>query len=132
MTLGEINYIAVFLAAVANMVVGMFWYSPSILGKKWMKLMGLKEKAMGKMDNETRKSYMLGFLISLLGAYVLAHFVNWFQLETIQEAVQFAFWTWLGFVAVVQASDMLRTKTPTKSFYINSGYRLVGLVVMAR
>ena len=130
MKFGEINYIVVFLAAIASMVIGMFWYSPSIFGKEWMKMMGPKAKDMGKMDADTKKSIAIGFLVSLLGAYVLAHFVNWFQLETIQEAVQFSFWTWLGFIAAVQFSDMLWTKSPMKLFYINGGYRLVALVVM--
>jgi hypothetical protein len=40
-----INYAAVLLAAVANMVVGMLWYGP-LFGKQWQALMGFNADSM--------------------------------------------------------------------------------------
>ena len=38
----DINIWAVIVAAIVNMVVGSFWYSKSLFGKEWAKLVGRK------------------------------------------------------------------------------------------
>ena len=42
----EINWLAVLLAALANMVIGAVWYMPQLFGKEWQKIVGLKDKDM--------------------------------------------------------------------------------------
>jgi hypothetical protein len=99
----EVNYLAVFLAAVATMVVGSIWYAPSVLGNTWMKLSGVKMN--GKPDyGEMARLYSLTFIASLVTAYVLAHVTflsnQFFKHSFLQDAVTTAFWLWLGFTAV--------------------------------
>ena len=37
----DVNYLAVLVAAIINMVIGSIWYSPSMgFGKSWMKYSG--------------------------------------------------------------------------------------------
>lgn len=67
----EVNYLAVFLAGIASMVVGMT-------------------------------------------AYLMT-----------------SFWSWLGFVAPVQFTEVLFSGKSTKLFLINTGYQLASLLAMA-
>lgn len=126
----DINYVSVILAAVSSMVLGFVWYSPALFGKPWMALMGFKEKDMGKMQEEAKKGYAVSFVLSIVTAYVIAHFVKLIGVVTIEQAVQLGFWTWLGFVGTTQLGDQLWGGQPMKLFYINSGYRLVSLIIM--
>jgi len=41
-----------------------------------------------------------------------------------------AVWMWLGFIMPVQFTDVLFSKKPVKLFGINTGYRLISLLVM--
>ena len=64
----QVNYWAVFLAAVSTMVVGSIWYAKPVFGKTWMKLVNLDEK---KAAAGAVKALSLTFVLSLLTAYVL-------------------------------------------------------------
>jgi len=131
MELVSINFIAVLLAAVSNMVIGFFWYSPMLFGKQWMALMGIKEKDMGKMQEEAKNGYVLTFVAALAMAYVMAHFVGNLGLSTMGEAVQLGFWVWLGFIGATHVSDHVWIGKSMQLLYLNSGYRIVSTIVMA-
>lgn len=126
-----INFVAVFLAAVANMVIGAMWYSPMLFGTQWSALMGYKAKDLPKMQESAKKGYALMFAVSLVMAYVMAHFISYLGISTMQEAIQFGFWVWLGFVGATQVSDHIWSEKPMQLLYINSGYRIVSTIAMA-
>ena len=73
----DINGFAVLAAAVASMVIGAIWYSPAVFGKIWMSLTGISDSKIKEMKSKgMAKSYVIGFIASLVTAYVLAHFVD--------------------------------------------------------
>lgn len=134
----SINYLAVILAAVANMAVGMIWYGP-LFGRQWMTLMSLTPESMKEMKNKMTpaKAIAGGLVTAFIMAYVLAHdaFV-WgaFFGEAVNPAVfalQLAFWIWLGYVATVQVGAVLWEGKPWKLFFLNAAYSLVSLMAMA-
>ena len=52
MMLGNVNYIAVLVSALAAFFVGWFWYSPNVFGKTWLKLMGWNDKKAKEMQEK--------------------------------------------------------------------------------
>jgi len=64
--------ISVIVAAICSMAIGMFWYSRAGFGKSWMKEIGMTEKKMKNMALSPAQGMTLGFLGTLLAAYVLA------------------------------------------------------------
>ncbi len=66
----QINWLAVVLAALSSMVVGSIWYSPSVFGKAWMQMTGVKPS--GKASDAT-PSIVITVIVSLITAFVLAH-----------------------------------------------------------
>ncbi|KXK09831.1 MAG: hypothetical protein UZ22_OP11002000995 [Microgenomates bacterium OLB23] len=131
MDLTSVNFVAIFLAAVANMVIGALWYSPTMFGTKWSALMGYKAKDLPKMQQAAKNGYAVMFVVSLVMAYVMAHFIQYLGITTVQEACQFGFWVWLGFVGATQISDHIWSEKPLQLLYINSGYRIVATITMA-
>jgi dipeptide/tripeptide permease len=69
----EVNYLAVFVAAVVSMILGFAWYSPLILGKPWMKAKGFTSESLKKAQEKMGKMYALSFVVALITAYVLSH-----------------------------------------------------------
>jgi hypothetical protein len=61
----EINFLALFVAALSTLVVGFVWYNPKVFGTIWMKESGMTEEKMkgGNM--------LLTFGISLLYAFFM-------------------------------------------------------------
>jgi len=126
-----INYLAVIIAAVANMVIGFLWYGP-IFGKTWAALSGInpdpaKAEGMGKR-------YVLAMLGSLIMAYVLAHSLvfasSYMQVSGASAGAMAGFWSWLGFIAPVTLGSVLWDGKPWKLWILNNAHYLVALVVM--
>ena len=125
-----VNYWGVLGAAIASMIIGMLWYGP-LFGKPWMKLMGITPQSMKKMKLTPGKAMTLGFIVTLVVAYVLDHFVKYVQATSFGAAAQLGFWLWLGFLAPILLASFLWENKPFKLFVLNAAYRLVEVIVMA-
>jgi hypothetical protein len=129
-----VNYGAVLLAAIASMVVGALWYGP-LLGKPWMKEMGLtKDKIEKEKKKGMSQAYGLMFLGSLVMAYVLSHttaFASAYMgIEGVPVGLSTGFWNWLGFVAPVTLGSVLWEGKSWKLWLINNGYYLITMPLM--
>ncbi len=126
-----VNYVAVLVAAIANMVLGALWYSPGVFGKVWMKATGKTQKDMEASKKEAPKYYALSFVGSIVMAYVLAVFIQWAQVNSIALAVILGFLIWLGFVLTISLQPLLWEGKKQELFLLNNGYNFVALLVMA-
>lgn len=127
-----INYVAVLVAAIANMALGSVWYSPVLFGKTWIALTGLTpEKMQEAKARGMGKTYAVAFLASLVLACVLAHAVELWAASTVGQALTLAFWAWLGFIAPVLLGSVLWEGKPVRLYVLNVSYYLVALVLMA-
>jgi hypothetical protein len=130
----EVNYVALLAAGVAAMAVGFMWYSPSLFGKQWMKLMGHTKDSMEKAKKKMGQTYMLSFVVTLVSAYVLSHVMtmseSFLKSDSVTTGLTSAFWMWLGFVAPVQMTDVMFGGKSWNLFMINTGYQLASLLAM--
>ena len=130
----QVNYLAVLVAAILNMILGAIWFGP-LFGKKWAKLAGFTEERMKEvMQKGMGKSYSIMFLGSLLMALVLNYsiiFVSfYFQISGVSAGVMTAFLNWIGFVAPVTIGSVLWENKSWAYWFITYSYYLVGLVLM--
>ncbi|MBI2436666.1 MAG: DUF1761 domain-containing protein [Candidatus Magasanikbacteria bacterium] len=129
-----INYLAVLVSALANMVLGFLWFGP-VFGKVWMKTSGMTAE---KLEESKKKgmavSYVLMVIGSLLMAYVLAHaliFGNaYLGTSGWSSGVMVGFWNWLGFVLPVTIGVVLWDGKPWKFWAVTYLYNLVGFMLM--
>ena len=127
----SINYIAVLVAAVVNMIIGALWYSPVLFGNLWMRLSGMDKKSIDKSKQKgMEKLYAAAFISTFVMAFVLAHFIDYTESSTVSDGMQAGFWIWLGFIATVSLGGVLWEKKPIKVWVLNNAYNLFGLLVM--
>lgn len=126
-----LNYWAVLGAGIAAMIIGSLWYSPLLLGNQWMKLNNISEKDSKEMRKGAMSSLLGMFVGSLIMAYVFAHVLVLIGASTITSALVSALWLWLGFIVVPYSSGVLFERRPVGLFFINIGYYLVSMLVMA-
>ena len=120
----SLNWGAILLAGVINMVLGTLWYSPMVFGSSWMKLAGVKE-----MKPDPKKLLAM-FVTALLIAMVLTHFVVYAGATTFALGLQVGVLIALGFVVLVGISSALPAGTNGKLVAINAGYWVVSLGIM--
>ncbi len=127
-----INLLAVLAAAIANMIIGALWYGP-LFGRKWMGLIGITPEEMKTMSMTPVKAMLIGFILTLVMAYVLAHNIvfgsAYLEMSGATAGMQGAFWNWLGFVVPVTAGVWLWEGKSWKLWALNAGYYLVALLV---
>ena len=82
-----INYLAVFVAAVATMVLGSLWYSPMLFGKIFMKECKMSEKDKKNGMKGMTSNYIIMFGTALVTAYILAHFVDYVEATSVSAAL---------------------------------------------
>ena len=123
-----VNLLAVLIAAVAGMAIGALWYSPAILGRPWMRAMGIDGSKMQEMKKDgLGKTYFANFVGELVTAYVLASFIA----LSPSSIYAIAFWAWLGFMVPIIMDSVLWEKRSWNLFFINAGHNLVVILLMA-
>jgi hypothetical protein len=125
----NINYMAVLIAGIAQMVIGFLWYGP-LFGKIWQKLSGISDADIKKAGSNMPMLYGTMFLATLVTAYVLSHFQQAGGAMDMMDGAMIGFWAWLGFVATTMLTNVLFDKKPFNLYLLNAGYQLVSLVVM--
>ncbi len=123
----HVNYGAVIVAAIVNMVIGFIWYSPGVFGKTWMSLTG---KRMEDMRSRAGTTYAGAFVTALITAWILARFISLTGAQTMTRGAVIGFWAWLGFIATTTLGDVLFGGRPIKLYYLTNGYYLVSLIIM--
>ncbi|HAF30640.1 MAG TPA: DUF1761 domain-containing protein [Bacteroidales bacterium] len=130
MDFSNINYLAVFVSALASFVIGSLWYSPILFGKSWQNALGLSE------DDLKGANMFLIFGTSFVLMFIMALGLALFsQGHTNSES------TWLGglsnglfvalfFVSTSYGVNMLYQRKPFKLWAIDAGYQIVLLGVM--
>jgi Protein of unknown function (DUF1761) len=129
-----INYWAVLVAAVAQMILGALWYGP-LFGKPWAKMMGFTAEKMKEAKAKGMgKSYAIMTIGALIMSWILAHAIvfagAYLVFYGVMAGIATGFLNWLGFVAPVTISSVLWEGKSWKLWSLNAGYYLVGLCLM--
>ncbi len=131
----EVNYLAVIVAAVANMALGFVWYGP-LFGKVWMQLSGRTMQDIDAQKSKTNVNvgYGIAFVGSLVMAFVLSHAIifasAYLGVSGLNAGLQAGLWNWLGFIAPVTLGTVLWDGKPWKLWFLTNGYYLLSLLMM--
>lgn len=123
-----VNYLAMFIAALASFVFGFLYYMPNMYtGKKWMELAGTQdvkpEGAAWRMP--------VGFISTLVMVYVLARILEYAAAVTYGAAIGIAVLVWAGFIGTTTLGSFLWERKPFSLWILNNIYNVIGAVIMA-
>lgn len=128
----QVNYLAVVLALVSSMIVGSIWYARGVFGNTWMKLAKVDMSKASSAD--AWRPIFITIVVSFLTAYVLAHVTflsnHFFGGSFLQNALNTAFWLWLGLVAARIVTHDAFEGRPMKLTALNVAHEFVTLMVM--
>lgn len=122
-------YLPMLVAAVAAMVVGAAWYSPSLFGKMWMKEAHMTEADMKKAKEKGMTSnYVIEFVGKLLMVYVFVYLIKTMGIMDLNGVAMLAFWLWLGLKLPVTLSR-IAWEQKTWNMILLDAHSLVSMVV---
>ena len=132
----KVNIAALSVAVVVNFILLFVWYT-TLFMKIWVKEMGY--------DPNTRpdgKTMAKGMAFTVIGNFLFTWVLAWTlagwqfipgarEISPLTNALNSAFFLWLGFYVPVHLSAIVWEKKSWKLFAINGGYHFVSLLVSA-
>ena len=125
--LGNINWFAVLVAALASFIIGWLWYGP-LFGKKWMELNGFTKENIQDGGLSMPVILIVNYVATTLAALAIAMFIG--------AEADIAFGIFAGVMIAVfwigtsRLNDVLYEKKPMGLFWINVGYYFVIYSIM--
>jgi Protein of unknown function (DUF1761) len=126
---GDINYWAVLVAWLVNVVIGAFWYSPAGFGAQWSKYTGVD--MMKIPQNEATKIIIFVAVSGLVQAMTLATVVAGLGAATAIEGLQVGLLLWFGMVTATTVGNTLYQGLGWRFLALNSSYFLVVMQINA-
>jgi hypothetical protein len=135
MTFAAVNYLAVFIAAIAGWLVGAVYYMT--LGTQWMLAQG-KDPETCKAEMAVKKgtpAFWLPFVLAFIGCLVMAWALSGVLFHiggaiSIRRAVIAAALLWLGFIATTLTVNYAFSGRKPMLTVIDAGHWLAVLIVM--
>jgi hypothetical protein len=121
----HINLLAVLIAGLAQIAIGMLWHAPFLFGKHWMRSAGVKSM------KGSAGSMIVGGIAALVMAYVLAFGIAFANPENIFQAMIIGGLVFIGFIAPILLGKVIWEQRPTSLFLNNAGYFLITLLAMS-
>ena len=126
MDISQLNYLAIFVAALSTFLIGGLWYSPLLFSKAWMQENGFTVEDL-KGDNMARifgGALVLGFIMSFNLAAFLA------DSSDLAWGITAGALAGIGWVATSMGVTYLFERKSFKLFLINAGYHAISFMIM--
>ncbi|MFN2590649.1 MAG: DUF1761 domain-containing protein [Actinomycetota bacterium] len=128
-TLGDLNWLAVLVAAVAYWVIGAVWYAPPVLGRAWAQAGGI---AIPENQRPGPKTIVGPLLTSFVASVATAWLASATASDTVGEGLVLGLVVAVGYALTITALGALFEPKPDPGRWalINSGYHVIGLLVV--
>ena len=119
------NWLAIVIAAVANMIIGTLWYGNFAFGKSWVKLSGHN---MGE-GMSTGPLYAMTAAAAIVQAITMSWFVAQTGANSGAAGAIIGLYVGLGFVATAMFAEVLFAGRHPRLYAITAGYSVVVAIV---
>ena len=120
--LSDLNVWAILVAMLVHTVIGLAWFQKGIFGNAWSALTGASL-------NPATKWIPAGLIGHLIMAFVLAVIVRLANATTLLEGVLIGTIVCIGFMATLEAGELIWEKIPFKLYLLRIGNQLLGMMV---
>jgi len=125
-SLGDINALAVVVAALVYFFIGSIWYSPVLFANAWMKEIGKSKDEL----NPNPFIYILCFVLTVIAAFALACIFQLTALEGLVSGLFTGLAAGIAIAAAIAITTMFNDFSRYKLYLINVGYHVVSFTLM--
>jgi hypothetical protein len=120
-----VNWLAIIIAVIANMIIGTLWYGTRAFGKSWMKLSGHnmgEGMAVGPL-------YAMTAVAALVQAITMSWFIGQTGANSGAAGAVIGLYVGLGFIASAMFAEVLFAGRHPRLYAITAGYSVVAAIV---
>ena len=125
----DVNWLAVLVAGIVPMIVGMLWYGP-LFGKRWLALMETTPEEIREGFNPLR-THGISFLLSLITAFILAQLIAGGGGGSAMVGVHVGLMALVAFILPVAHQGVAFEGRKAGLAWLNVGYNGVALIGQA-
>jgi hypothetical protein len=118
----SVNYLAVLVAGMVHVLLGLIWFRPELFGKEWSKLTGKELKP-------AKKWLLPGLIGHLLMVFVLLVLIKLAGANSGEGGMAIGLLAWIGFVVPLESGELVWEKIPFRLFLLRTGNQFVGMAV---
>jgi hypothetical protein len=122
----NLNWLAIFVAAVSAFLLGSIWYSPLMFLNRWMKELGITKDSTKKVN--MAKLFLLAFILSFIASFFLAMFIG--AKAGAGFGALAGFMAGIGWVFTFMGINYLFESRTMAHFLINAMYSVASLTIM--
>lgn len=126
-TFGDINYLAVLVAATSYFAVGALWFSPVMFARPWMEATGVGPDA----GTNVVPLFAMTFVAWFLAALAMAFLARETGATSVRDGLVLGLVTGIGLAATVLAVTQTFERRAALLQLINIGHNVVGLIAVA-
>lgn len=128
--LGDLNWLAVIVAAVAYFALGGLWYAQAVFGKAWQRASGIR---VPEGQRPGAAFYVIPLITCFLSTLATAMIAASTGSSTVGDAIVLGLVVGVGYALALALLDAAFSNRPQPGTYfaISGGYHLVGLVGVA-
>jgi hypothetical protein len=128
--LGELNWLAVIVAAVVYFALGGLWYAPPLFGNVWMKAAGIVMPEGQRPGPAIYFTPLIAYFIAVIATAMLAAATG---SDTVSEGIVLGLVVGGGYAVVGTAVEATFGNRPQPAvwFLITASYNLIGLLISA-
>jgi hypothetical protein len=123
----DLNFWAVVVAWLINIVIGALWYSPLAFARRWEKFTGID--IMKIPEKEATRAIGYVALSGLIQAFALAMVLNGLNVLSVQDGLLAGFVLWFGFTAATTIGVTFYSRRGWGYWWLNSSYFLVVMML---
>ena len=125
----SLNYLAVLVAAIANMVIGAVFFMPAVCGSRWMAYVG-KTAADIEKTPHMWASYLGALVGSVVVSYTVARIAAYAGTDSFVDAAVLMLLIWVGLVLVTLSDEALWERRPVGLFVLSGARWFVALAAI--
>ncbi|QQG36087.1 MAG: DUF1761 domain-containing protein [Micavibrio aeruginosavorus] len=123
----DFPYTATLASAIGAFALGLLWYHPKVMGRRWMELRGLTAD-----DIKVKPlQYVSTLLLWFLAAAFFSFFVDMLNISKVHEFISLACLLWVAFSMPPTVMGSLYTGVSFEAIAIDMAYQLGGYYVFA-
>lgn len=123
----QIALMGILSAVIFNILLGIIWYSPNILGGLWLRSYKFSRSVLTKPNID---QFIRTIIVSIVMSFVVWIFIATLNVHDTLHAIKTGILLWLGFIATTEYSAVIWEKKPISGYLIDAGYWLVSLIVV--
>jgi hypothetical protein len=120
-----VNYLAVVVAAIAAVAIGILYYGALGVGDRQSRMLGTSQVRPGPMQGAT------GLILSLVNAWVIAVLSLSLGAASIVDAISLGALVWLGFGATFKAAQVAFERRPWAVWALQGVHDLIVEIIVA-